>query len=570
MDTAVDAAVRETVFVAGTQLGKSEGGRNFLGFAIDNDPGPYLLVLPDEKSAKEAVRERILPMLRSSPNLARHLIPGHRYQALDEIELDSMSIFIAWSGSAQSLAARPCRYVDFDETDKYAAFAGDEADPISLGEERLKTYLHRARSFKRSTPTTAEGNIWKAFLACGDKRWFHVPCPHCGKFQRLIWTQCKYPKLSEPDKVKRADTIQVQRLAYYECEGCKGRSDDRHKPAMLLKGKWASERQTVTNDGTLIGERPVSPRVGFHLNSLYSPWVTFSQMAAKWILAEGDPGKTMNFRNSWLAEPDEQVQIKFQPSAVREKMPLSGSPLIVPSWAGALFATADTQKDHFYFVIRAWGYGYRSALVHFGICHTFKELYRVCLESVFKNEAGLDIRPQALLIDSGGTKSATNPEASRTDEVYEFAMTDPGRIYPTKGASANMSKPNTVSKVGTAGMQLYLLDTDYYKRMLARLIVGKIEDGKTLIEQWLPHREVSEDYCNQIAAEHQIRDRKTGKMSWQLKSQGAANHYLDCEVEQCAAAEISNVAVMRPPEPTPETAPVRDGFNPVAAHKGKW
>jgi phage terminase large subunit GpA-like protein len=548
MDATVEPGVEEVVLVSGTQIGKSTAGQNVLGYAIDNDPGPYLVVMPDEKSAEEYVRERIQPMLRSSPSLARHLSIRREDNKLSCITLDTMSIYIGWAGSPQSLATRPCRYVEFDETDKYPAFAGGEADPISLGTERTKTYLHRKRVFKRSSPTTREGAIWKAWEACGDKRFFHVPCPHCGEFQRLIWAQLKYPKLPEPDKVKRADAIKLQRLAWYECAKCKGRIEDRHKPAMLVKGHWVSE-----------GNK--SPRVGFHLNSIYSPWVTFGDMAAKWILAEGDPGATMNFRNSWLAEPDEQVQTKVRPSAVRDKIKLAPAPLIVPRWTGALFATADTQKDHFYFTIRAWGYNYRSQLVHYGQAQTFKELAMICLESVFRSEAGVEVRPQGLLIDSGG---------NRTNEVYEFAATDVGRIFPTKGASTSMGKPHRLNRVGNAGMMLYMLDTGFYKDMLARMIGGKLDDGSgKMIEQWMPHSETSEDYCIQMASEHKVIDRKSGKLMWIPISSGAANHFWDCEVLQCAAAEISNVAITAPATEAPAQSPQADnggGFGP----KSRW
>lgn len=534
MDATVEPGIEEIVFVSGTQVGKSSAGQNVLGYAIHNDPGPYLIVMPDEKSAEEAVRERIIPMLKSSPTLAQHLSYRREDNKLSCIRLDTMSIYIAWSGSAQSLASRPCRYVEFDEVDKYSDFAGNDADPISLGTERTKTYLHRKRIFKRSTPTTREGKIWKSFEACGDKRYFHVPCPHCGEFQRLVWSQLKYPRIAEPDKVKRADAILTQKLAWYECGKCKGKIEDRHKPAMLSLGHWVSEGQK-------------SPRVGFHLNSIYSPWVTFADMAAKWILAEGDPGATMNFRNSWLAEPDEQVQTKLRPSAVRDKIAHAGKPLIVPNWAGALFATADTQKDHFYFTIRAWGYNYRSALVHYGVAQTFGELYRICLESVFKNEHGVDVRPQGLLIDSGG---------NRTDEVYEFALKDVGRVFPCKGASHAMRRPNTLSRVGNAGVMLYLLDTGYYKDMLSRLVVGNLDNGGSeTVAQWMPHREATEDYCVQMASEHKVIDRKTGKLTWVPVSQGAANHYWDCEVLQCAAAEIANVALFKP---ATDSQPPRD------------
>ena len=58
-----------------------------------------------------------------------------------------------------------------------------------------------------------------------------------------------------------------------------------------------SEGQTIERDGTIRGDRVRSTRIGFGLNSLYSPWLSFSTLAAEWVMAEGDLGATMDFRN---------------------------------------------------------------------------------------------------------------------------------------------------------------------------------------------------------------------------------------------------------------------------------
>jgi phage terminase large subunit GpA-like protein len=67
--------------------------------------------------------------------------PDPHKNTLSRIELDTMDVYTGWAGSPQSLGSRTCRYVRFDEVDKYPPFAGREADPISLGKERTGTYL---------------------------------------------------------------------------------------------------------------------------------------------------------------------------------------------------------------------------------------------------------------------------------------------------------------------------------------------------------------------------------------------------------------------------------------------
>lgn len=564
MDAVVEPGVEEVVFVKPTQVGGSEMIRNLLGYWIDEDPGPCLFVMPSEQAARETVEERIKPLLTTSPSLARHVGSSPSDNTMSVIRLDSMPLFFGWAGSPQALASRPCRYVCFDEVDKYPPFAGREADPISLGTERTATYKHRRRVIKTSTPTTRTGNIWRAWEGCSDQRYFWVPCPHCGKFQRLIFGQIKWPK-SEDDNLRQADRIEQDRLAWYECEACKARVYDSHKPKMLQRGRWCSTSQTVNADGTIDGERHRSKRVGFHLSALYSPWRTFSEAAAQFVRTKGDVAALMNFRNSWLAEPFEQQISTPKQSIVRDKAKFSGPRGIVPDWNIALIATADTQKDHFYWVVRAWGPELRSQCVSYGIASTFEELRKATIGSVdFRSASGSPCQPVVLLIDSGGTK--TDAGTSRTDEVYQFSASDPGRIIPTKGASHAMRTPFVSSRIGSAGVVLRLIDTGHYKDMLHRLLVLDQDPRK-----WLPVRECDDDYCVQMASEHKIMEPRTRRLVWVPISSGARNHYWDCETLQCAGADMAGVSVMTRQDTQAETRPeIQKQDNPLTAHKGRW
>src|SRR6185295_12096362 len=97
------------------------------------------------------------------------------------------------------------------------------------------------------------------------------------------------------------------------------------------------------------------------------------------------PITLMAFTNSWLGEPFRQQIVHAKASVFEEKAKsASAAPARrFPSWAKALYATADTQKDHFYFVIRAWGVGYRSQLIDHGLVTSFEELRQRTLDARF-------------------------------------------------------------------------------------------------------------------------------------------------------------------------------------------
>jgi phage terminase large subunit GpA-like protein len=546
VNSILEPSVEEIVIVAGTQIGKTTAQEILLGFWIDIDPGPALVVKPNEVSSEDLIRERIRPLLEECPTLKAHVSPRPSDNTLAQIKLDSMALFFGWAGSPQSLASRPCRYILIDEADKFPAFSGRESDPISLAQERTATYLHRRRTIKASTPTTRDGAIWKAWESCGDRRHFHVPCPQCGEFQPLAFAQLKWPKLDIPDKIKRADEIERAGLCWYECSNpaCKGRIEESHKPKMLEAGLWVSEGQSVQPDGTLTGNQPRNKRIGFHLSSLYSPWRRFAEMAAEFIRAEGDVAATMAFRNSRLAEPFEVQISKPEASLIREKATNGPPPKIIPSWARWLIASADTQKDHFYFVVRAWGYEYRSQLIDFGIVSTFDELRYRTIEGIFSMADGRHAHPSMLLIDSGGGRNA-DTGASRTNEVYQFALSDPARIKPIKGASGSLNFLVDKSLQKAHGLVLWNIDTFQCKNLLNRLIRDPDQS------RWQVHNGVNEDYCQQMASEHLVIDPRTKRQEWKQKTGGAANHYWDVENYQCAAAFEVGAASMEPVTPPP-------------------
>jgi phage terminase large subunit GpA-like protein len=546
MDATVEPGVEEVVFVSGTQVGKSEAGRNLLGYWIDNNPGPTLWVLPSEQATKEAVEERLKPLILNSPALRRHLPKSPDAITQRKLTLATMPVYLGWAGSPQALATRPAQRVVFDEIDKYPQFAGKEADPVSLGEERTKTYGHRRTLLKTSTPTTRTGPIWIAFELCTDRRYFNVPCPHCGEYQRLVFAQLKWPKQEETGIENRnayADAIKTQRLAYYECIGCKKPITDTHKPKMLEAGKWISEGSKGS-------------RVGFHLSSLYSPWVKFGDMAAKWIEAAGDAAKTMNFRNSWLAEPFEVKVTSTQPSKIRDRVGKGGPAFVVPTWATQLIATADVQQDRMYFAVRAWGYGWRSKLVHAGVARSWDELYGEAFDRQYHAEGGGAVRCERLVVDNGYRKA----------EVDAFALRDPDRIHTAKGMSTYSGALVTPNVEKSTTLIVFSINTMQSKDQLSVLINHADES------MWSVHDLTSDDYCSQVVAEEKVMNPQTKQMEWKEKSSGAPNHFLDCEAMQVAVAAYYGAGVPVPEQFASTTAvdPTTKSSNWVTGFKGRY
>lgn len=515
--------------MAASQVGKTEAMFNMLGFIIDQDPGPTLVVLPRETDAKSVSCNRVLPMIEGSYTLRRHLPRLSDDITRMEYHLDRMILYFAGSNSPADLASRPIRYLFLDEIDKYPKFSGREADPIKLASERQKTFWNK-KTVKVSTPTTRDGYVFREFEK-SDQRHFYVPCPHCGKYQTLVFGQIKWPK-----KERSAERIKNERLAWYECCHCNKQIKDYQKNRILLQGKWVPRDAEIDDGGTVSGEIIKSKHQGFSINSLYSPWLTWSDIAAEFLKSKDYIELLMNFVNSWLAEVWEE---KIEETTVDKIKSLSrdydqGS---VPDDVIVLTAGVDLQKDHFYYVIRGWGYYEESWLIRADRVEYWEDIIDALFKTEYRKLSSSETLPVYMsCIDSG----------YRTDEVYRFCRQWPDKTRAIKGQEEitggrfyRASKIDINSRTGSVikgGLVLWNLNVSQYKDKINRLVTSRDPC------KWHIFNNPSEEYLTQFTSEHKVlvRNRNTcrAKEVWQKKKDAVANHYLDAEVYAVAAADI--------------------------------
>lgn len=517
MDAFTDPRVEEIIFVKPTQVGGTECMNNMFGYVIAQDPSPVLIVYPTLDLAEYASKNRLQPLMELSPVLADKYQPEE--SKVLELQMHGMYAVISGANSPASLASRPIRFLFMDEVDKYPKNSGKEADPRSLARERTKTFPYNKKVFQTSTPTLKNGAIWQAYEKADVKLEYYVPCPHCGHFQTFKFRGgIKYDKTLPPEKIKQT--------AYYECEQCEGMIRDAHKPTMLRNGEWR-EKDGVKRLGT---------KTAFHLNAIYSPWVRFGDVAYEFVTSKSDPETLMNFVNSWLAEPWEKTQVKLNSDKVIERT--SGyEEGVVPDRTIFLTGGVDVQKDRFYFTIRAWGEKMTSWNVRHGFCETWAEI-EDAMNVPYLTKGGREYYVSLCGIDSGW-----NP-----DDTYDFCAKNSEWAVAVKGSSNEIPNKYRLSKIdreekGMYGISLYLVYGAYYKDFIANRIARKPgEPGG-----WYVYENCDRDYAEQITAEHKVTIKRGGKEVdvWQLKTSGADNHYLDCEVYAAFAADRLGIRYAR-------------------------
>ena len=513
-----DPEIRVITLCWSAQSAKTTTLMVMVGYIIDQAPGPALTVQPSMDGVRSFSKNRLIPLIEDCPRLERHKT-GKRFDLNStEMILDRLTIYLQGAGSPSQLASRPIKYLFADEVDKWPESTSKEADALSLAIERTKSYRNK-KIVLASTPTVETGAIWQAFFA-GNQCQYHVPCPICGAHFVLEWKQIKWPEATDYEIIKQN--------TWLECPHCKSRIEEKHKPKMLEAGQWMASNPTAPRD-----------HKSYHLSELYSPWSRWGDLAIKFLRAQaeaktGNKGALHNFINSSLAEPwEDQTEGVKQPDEIislcddREPGQVPDAKIL------ALTAGIDTQDNGFWFVIWAWGPELTGYLIREGFAADFEILKAIVLGSRYTDPTGKSYIINMAMIDSQG---------HRTAQVYDFCRANP-KIRPIKGERQLYGQPYKVTMIDKitrpdgktypipGGLQLYRLNTTFYKDMLAsKLSLSPDQAGAIHL-----HKNISGDFVSHMTAEY-----KDEKGFW-IQPKHKRCDLWDASVYALAAADILGV-----------------------------
>lgn len=517
MDCLNDPVIREIYFCKASQIGGTEALINMLSYVITMAPGPSMIVYPTDDLAKEVSNNRLRPAFRTTKEV-RRLFRETKSKEL-ELKFAAMTLFLNGANSPSKLASRPIKYLFFDEIDKMPGASKKEASPYNLAKERTKTYISQRKIYACSTPTLRTNYIWNLHSNCEEVRHYFVPCPQCGEMIELKFKQILFAK----DDEKTMSVEERAKTAVYVCQECGCEIKDAEKPRMLREGRWIAVRKRG------IG-KPKS--VGFWINSLYSIFLKWSDIAEEFLKDKDDPEELQNFTNSWLGEPWEETKLKTSEDTVMERQ-TDFPEFLVPSWTKFITAGVDVQETSLYYVIRAWGEFTTSQLITHGQVLHFRDIEEV-MNREFETEDGRRMVVRLAFIDSGWQPDAT----------YDFCLNNSDWALPVKGSSNPMQSRYKISKINKEGsmaygMQLIMVDGGQFKDSIASRMRRPNGNGS-----WMVYQGIDEEYCKQVTSEHKVSERQANgqvRLVWKEKHSHADNHYLDCEVYAMAAAEMCGV-----------------------------
>jgi phage terminase large subunit GpA-like protein len=511
MDAVSDPCVETVVVISSAQVGKTEVLNNVVGYFVDQDPCPILVVQPTIEMGETWSKDRLAPMLRDTPALAGKVKDPRSRDSGNTLRMKEFPggrVAIAGANSSASLSSRPVRIVLLDEVDRFPPSAGSEGDPVNLAIKRTATYWNR-KIVIASTPTVKGVSRVEHAWEESDQRRYEVPCPYCGVCQTLKWGQIKWEK----------DENGNPEWVHYECEHCRAKLTEPDKLRMVRNGMWVAGRPEVKG------------KAGFHLNELYSPWSTWRKVVLDFLEAKSRPETLKVWINTSLGETWEEEGVQVDDGSLLSRCEEYGPQL--PEGVVLLTAGVDVQNDRLLVKVKGWGRGEESWLIDWitipGRPETDLKIWAdldLVLSRTYPHEQGVTLRISAAGIDSGG---------HATKQVYEFCrIRESRRIFAFKGqGGAGTPVIKLSTRRNRAKVNLGLVGVDTCKGLIySRLQVEEFGPGY----MHFPHlASVDAEYFKQLTAEKMVTKFVRGFPSKQWVKTRARNEALDCEVYALAA-----------------------------------
>lgn len=459
MDAISDPDTQRVVVQKASQLGVTDSAiLNPVGYFMDQDPCPILVVQPTIEIAEAFSTDRLAPMLRDSPRLHGLVSDPRTKNSSNTLRRKAFKGgFVALGGanSAASLSGRPIRVVLLDDVDRYPPSAGTEGNPLMLAIARTTAFWNRKVVIVSSPGIKGVSHVEREMEQSTQEFWY-LPCPTCGFMQILEW-----------DRVRFADMR-------HRCLEC-----NKHFEKLLWlagEGQWRAHHP-YDDHGRKILTR------GFYLGGLYNPWIEWDILRDEFIRAvraneEGDVELLKAFRNTRLGQLHEDSGDKVDIDLYKHRRETYDAE--VPDGVLVLTAGVDVGERQLHYEVVGWGKGRESWGIEFGLIdgdpreqEVWDELDKAVFFRTFKTTNGEVMRVRKMAVDSGYA----------SDFVYVYTKPRQPRAIAIKG-EGGLGKP-FIKGAGT-----------FTKGNRARLMTLGVDSGKEEIVNRLRVEKAGAGYCH--------------------------------------------------------------------------
>ena len=529
MNAISDPKVKKVVFHTSAQIGKSECMNNILGYYMDYDPAPIMLIQPTDAVMESYSKDRIAPMIRDTPVLKEKIVEAKSRESGNTINYKKFIggyLVMIGANTPSQLASRPIRVILADEVDRYPLSAGAEGDPLSLAEVRQTTFWNK-KTVIASTPTIKGISKIDAEYEMSSQEVLNVACPHCGAYQPLVWAQLKFKHHKDQENGNNGNKFDLLGYVCKECGAIDNEIAWKKQPI-----KWVASNPEVKHIR------------GFHLNALISPWKSWQSIVDDFLTAKKQGKEKLKvWVNTMLGESwEEESEIDFNDLLAKRRQYYN---CLIPKDVVALTCGVDTQDNRLEYEIVGWGVGKKSWAIKYGIIlgdpahkETWDKLSEV-LFTTYQRQDGQAMNIMATCIDSGGHK---------TEQVYDYCREHfLQNVYAIKGVGGSgipfVKIPKTVND---AGVYLFNVGVDVGKDTLYSRLKTQYETEVGYCHFPIEEdRGYDEEYFKGLTSEHKITKYTKGiaRIMWEKRSDRARNEPLDIRNYATAALEIKCVGL---------------------------
>jgi phage terminase large subunit GpA-like protein len=504
---------------ASTGAGKTTMMETLACFIVAQKPGPTLFVGQTDDMVKDWTESRLLPIFRECEPV-RELFPQDRHALRKTTILFPHMVLFAGGANMTNLQEKSMRYCIGDEVWRWKDGMIKELKARHHDRWNRKTFLC-SQGWSSEDESERE---WDS----GTREVWGWTCPKCNEWQRYIFDAIKFDQIKNTDGEMQWDLVQDS--VKMTCEHCEAEFAD-----------TAANRRELSSAASFraLNPNPVRGHRSFEVPAYAVWWIPWFSIVKEFLEAT-------DAKSNGNLEPLKQFVQKRKAQTWQEEV-VSDLPEIsagdfakVDYFDGQKidaehrrFLCVDKQRDHFWFVIRAFRVDGSSMLLAEGKILTWDAIQTL--------QAQYKVNPRAVVIDAGYDTPLVYEQCARNGWTASHGSGQDGFYHMDNGRRIR----KFVSKIETA-----VAGSDNLRAFYFFFSNEGIKDKLSALRQpdaapkWETPRDASNDYRAQMVAEMKkdVINGKTKQIEqrW-VKIGGRANHLWDCECIALASAMLAGV-----------------------------
>lgn len=547
-------AVQELDILKSARVGYTKMIMASVGYQAEHKKRNQIIYQPTDTAAKEFMQDHVQPMIRDVSvvrRLASWFGKRHPNNTKQHKTFDNRRQLWSLGGtSAKNYREKSVDTVYIDEIDGFEENVEGEGAPDKLANKRTEGSYFR-KMICGSTPTEEHRSlIGKRSKSADCMLRCHIPCPHCGHAQHLVFANLQMLEPGDPSTTE------------YACESCGAFFDYATSQELQADCFWRDpDSGLTTEDGIEFTDRDGNPvdtprHVALHIWSAYSHMTTWAEIMRVFLSVKDNPDDLQTWVNQTRGEtwkvtgdvPDwKRLYERARDGQFQEDQ--------LADWVCLLTMGVDVQRSpgRLELEVVGWGPGRRQSVAYRVITGDtsdlspngpWEELRRIIRSEQWQHPRGPMMSLSCTAVDSG----------DQTQTVYAFCREfQQPQVVPIKGFDSlpllvGIPKPVDVTERGKKirrGVMMWpvgtnTLKTDTYSAL--KLQLPTEEEGGGIPPGFCDFPPRSENYFKGLCSEQFTRTKNRAGYTvyrWELIHE--RNEPLDCRNYARAAAAIKGI-----------------------------